>query len=155
MLYTIIGYIVGIFIFCPLNLFIHELGHAFFIKLFGGKIKHIHIGVGDSLFTFSKFIVHRSFFIFGFVEFDEDTLKIHNTTSNVLIGLGGVLFNALSLIVVIIIFNLYDPSNFLKGYYIGFTLTLILSALVPITYSDGTDSDGKGVLKNFSKNIQN
>lgn len=75
------------------------------------------------------------------------TVKIKNKIGDFFIIFGGVLFNIISLIIVILIFNAYNPNSFLKGYYIGFTITLIISALIPVTYPNGYDSDGKNIFK--------
>lgn len=34
---------------------IHELGHAFFVKIYGGEIKGIGFGEGNKIFTFRNF----------------------------------------------------------------------------------------------------
>lgn len=151
MLETIIGYTIAILIYFPINIFIHECGHAFFVKVFGGDIKNIHIGIGEPLFKRGNIIINKYFFMFGLAEFESTSLKINNKFTQFLIGIGGVLFNVISLVIVILIFNLYDPGHFLKGYYIGFTSFLIFSALIPVTYPHGYDSDGKLIMKLFKK----
>lgn len=149
MLEVILGYAVSILVFSPMNIFIHECGHAFFAKLFGEKIESIQIGIGEPLFNVGKVVVNKSFFMFGLAEIAEHSLKVTNKFARFLIAIGGVLFNAISLVIVILIFNTFDPGHFLKGYYIGFTSFLILSALIPVTYHHGYDSDGKHIVNIF------
>ncbi|WP_156857888.1 site-2 protease family protein [Oceanobacillus sp. AG] len=144
---AVLGYLIGLLIYSPFNLIIHELGHAFFIKLLGGKINKIQIGVGGPLINLKGFSFNKYFFILGYVDFDYSTVKIKNKIGDFFIIFGGVLFNIISLIIVILIFNAYNPNSFLKGYYIGFTITLIISALIPVTYPNGYDSDGKNIFK--------
>lgn len=151
MIFDLIGYAIGLFIFSPLNIFIHELGHAFFIKIFGGKLKKIYIGTGEPLFDIGKIVVNKYFFLFGLADYDSSSLSINNRLSSFFIAIGGVLFNLITLFIVILAFNSYDPGNFLKGYYIGFTCMLIISAIVPITYPDGSYSDGKHIMRLFIK----
>lgn len=151
---TVLGYLIGFLIYSPFNLIIHELGHAFFIKLLGGKINRIHIGVGDSLINLKGFSFNKYFFILGYVDFDYSTVKIKNKIGDFFIIFGGVLFNIISLIIIISIFNAYNPNSFLKGYYIGFTITLIISALIPVTYPNGYDSDGKNIFKLLMGNTE-
>jgi hypothetical protein len=151
LLQEIIGYAAGIFIFSPINLFIHELGHAFFIKVFGGKMKCIYVGSGEPILKIQKVVINKYFFLFGLADYEDHSIKITNKLSYFLIAIGGVLFNAITLTIVILVFNAYDPNHFLKGYYIGFTAMLILSAIIPITYPDGNESDGKYIM-NLLKN---
>jgi len=149
MIKELLAYTVGILFYCPINIFIHEVGHAFFIKMFGGKMKRIQVGYGSPAFEFGKIVVNKYFFIFGAAEFDERTLKIKNKLSAFFIYFGGVLFNIIFLVLAIIAFNTHDPGSIYKGYYIGFTVTLIISALIPMTYPDGSFSDGKHIFKIF------
>ncbi|MCM3741556.1 M50 family metallopeptidase [Oceanobacillus luteolus] len=58
---TIFGYSVAFFIFQPLNVFIHELGHAFFVKIYGGTIQKIEIGIGEHLFRIGKVQIKNNF----------------------------------------------------------------------------------------------
>ncbi|WP_440895355.1 site-2 protease family protein [Amphibacillus sp. Q70] len=150
MLQDMLGYCIGLFVYSPINILIHECGHAFFVKLFGGKIRNISIGTGEPKLTWGKIIINKYFFLFGLADFDRRTLKVDHKFAIFLIFLGGALFNIITLIVVILIFNQYDPGHFLKGYYIGFTITLIVSALVPMTYPHGYDSDGKHIIRLFT-----
>ena len=48
-------------------MFIHELGHAFFVKLFGGIILKMEIGIGEPLFNIGKIQVNK-FFYYGNVQ---------------------------------------------------------------------------------------
>lgn len=152
MLQDILGYTIGLIVFSPLNIMIHECGHAFFVKFFGGSIRNIYIGTGEPKFSWGKIVVNKYFYLFGLADFDQETLKVNNKFSNFLIAFGGALFNTIVLVAVILIFNQYDAGHFLKGYYIGFTVTLIVSALIPMTYPNGYDSDGKHILRLFIHN---
>ncbi len=150
MLEEISGYAIGLLIFCPFNSIIHELGHVFFVKLFGGKITSIEIGYGNVWFRFWKWKIRQYFFMYGSMTFKEDSLTINNRAARLLIDAGGILANIGMLILVISLFNHYAPGSFIKGYYIGFTATLLISVLIPYSLPDGTDSDGKSLLKYLS-----
>ena len=56
--------IIGLFIF-PFIALIHESGHAFFIKLFGGKIKEFAIGNGETLWKVKAFSIKKAYFAGG------------------------------------------------------------------------------------------
>lgn len=143
---TFIGYIVALFIFQPLSVLIHELGHAFFAKLFGGKIVKLEIGIGEPLFSLEKFQLNKYFFIMGYCSY-ESNLTEQNRIKLSLIALGGVFFN-LATIVMLILIKLYtDHSHFLDGYFFGFTGILVLFSIIPVTYFTGDISDGKWLIK--------
>ncbi|MBM7578643.1 site-2 protease family protein [Jeotgalibacillus terrae] len=140
----LVGYIVALFLFQPLNVFIHEAGHAAFARAFGGKVEKIEIGIGDPLFAVGKYIqVNKVFFMMGMLRYDNNLDQDRHKIRLSFVALGGVLFNLLS-IAIVIIFKVYtNHHHFLDGYFFGFTAVLIISALIPVTYSTGYDSDGK------------
>lgn len=142
----IIGYSVALFLFQPLNVFVHELGHGFFAKLFGGKVHKIEVGIGEPLFSIGKLQVNKQFFIMGYCRFDSQ-LANHSKIKLSLILLGGVIFNMITILLLIAIKMNTTHHHFLDGYYFGFTGMLILSALIPMTYFTGDDSDGKRLIR--------
>jgi hypothetical protein len=148
---TLIGYAIGLFIFSPINTIIHELGHYFFYKCFGGKGSTIHIGIGPKWFQIGTFmVIHRYYFFFGYIAY-HTSIRDKNVIAKALIGLGGIIFNGLSLAGYLWFFG--DDNFFLNEYYIGFTIALIISALIPITYPNSQISDGKYVLNLFLSKV--
>ncbi|WP_025783397.1 site-2 protease family protein [Sporosarcina sp. D27] len=154
MIETIVGYIVALFIFQPLNVFIHEHGHAFFVKIFGGKVYKIEIGIGDPLFKIGSLQVNKQFFMFGICRGEynspDSTLLIEKIKLS-LIALGGIIFNLATILLLIVVKMYTSHHHFLDGYFFSFTGVLILSAIIPVTYFTGYKSDGL-VLFNTWKN---
>ncbi|MFD1608491.1 site-2 protease family protein [Oceanobacillus luteolus] len=140
-----VGYSVAFFIFQPLNVFIHELGHAFFVKIYGGTIQKIEIGIGEHLFRIGKVQINKQFFIMGLCRYDIDSSNL-NKFRLAFIALGGVIFNLMTILLLIAIKLYTDHHHFLDGYFFGFTGVLILSALIPVTYPTGYDSDGRWLI---------
>lgn len=147
---TIVGYGVAIFIFQPLSVLIHESGHAFFIKLFGGKVHKLEIGIGDPLFSIGLVQVNKQFFIMGLCRGDSNVNQNEKIKLS-LIALGGVIFNLISIFLLILIKVNTKHHHFLDGYFFGFTSILILSALVPVTYFTGYKSDGRVLIDIWKK----
>ena len=48
-------------LYMPIITFIHELGHALFVLLFGKEVREISLGYGKDLVRIKKFVVKRSF----------------------------------------------------------------------------------------------
>lgn len=147
MIELIIGYAVALFIFQPINVLIHEIGHASFAKMFGGKIEKVEIGIGDPFFSIGKYVqVNKVFFMMGALHYDNNLDQKRHKVRLSLVALGGVLFNLLTVVLFISYKAYTGHQHFLDGYFFGFTAVLIISALIPVTYSTGYDSDGKWLL---------
>ncbi|VXB19724.1 conserved membrane hypothetical protein [Bacillus sp. 349Y] len=151
MLENLIAYAVALFLFQPLNVLIHEYGHAFFVKIFGGRVTNIEVGIGEPLFRVGHVQVNKQFFIFGMCRY-EGTPEISKSRLKLsFIAVGGVLFNAVTITMLILVKVYTDHNHFLDGYYFGATGMLILSALLPVTYSTGFHSDGKRLVNIWKK----
>lgn len=61
---------IGAILLVPICTFIHELGHALFVKLFGGKVIQVEIGTGPVLFQIGSVAFKRMFFLGGFCIFE-------------------------------------------------------------------------------------
>jgi regulator of sigma E protease len=81
-------------------IFIHELGHYIFAKLFGVKVPYFAIGFGKKIYQFSKWNTEFSLRLIpigGFVEIDQESeqagfVRLHLFKKIVILA-GGVLFN--------------------------------------------------------------
>lgn len=148
---NLIAYAVALFLFQPPNVLIHEYGHAFFVKIFGGRVTNIEVGIGEPLFRVGHVQVNKQFFIFGMCRY-EGTPEISKSRLKLsFIAVGDVLFNAVTITLLILIKVYTDHNHFLNGYYFGVTGMLILSALFPMTYSTGLYSDGKWLVTIWKK----
>ncbi|WP_432355588.1 site-2 protease family protein [Sporosarcina sp. A2] len=154
MIETIIGYVVALFIFQPLNVFIHENGHAFFVKVFGGVVFKIEIGIGEPLFNIGFIQVNKQFFMFGICKCEynpTDPTSINERVKLSLIALGGVIFNLITILILIAVKMYSAHHHFLDGYFFSFTGILVLSALIPVTYFTGYKSDGLVLINIWKK----
>lgn len=135
-------YLLIAFIFFPICTMVHELGHAFFIKLWGWKVKKIQIGWGDTLISIGRLSINKIFFISGATSYERPD-KVSKTKWAIVL-LGGVIFNGFFIGV------LYLVSLFFKTEYIGIMNFLsclyILWCLIPYTDLQGRSSDGKQLL---------
>lgn len=135
------------FAFFPICILVHELGHAFFITLWGWKVTNIQVGWGDTLIKIGKLSVNKMFFIGGLCSYErpDHVSKIKKA----FVHLGGVFFNALFIGV------LYWLSFFFKTEYIGYlnfmNSLLILICLIPCNDPRGYPSDGKQFLRLLRK----
>lgn len=145
MMETIIGYVIALFIFQPLNVFIHEIGHAFFVKIFGGNVFKIEVGIGEPLIRIGSVQVNKQFFMFGICRCEytpTDPSLLFEKVKLSFIALGGVIFNLMTIFILIAVKLNTTHNHFLDGYFFGFTGFLILSAIIPLTYFTGSKSDG-------------
>ena len=145
MIEMFIGYTIALFIFQPLNVLIHEVGHAFFIKAFGGKVFKIEIGVGEPLLNVGIIQINKQFFLYGLCRCEynqKDPVSLKEKVKLSLIALGGITFNLITIFLLIAVKTFTMHHHFLDGYFFGFTGVLIISAMIPMTYLDGYKSDG-------------
>ncbi|MCM3757308.1 hypothetical protein M3197_07370 [Sporosarcina aquimarina] len=145
MIETIIGYVIALFIFQPLNVFIHEIGHAFFVKIFGGNVFKIEVGVGEPLIRIGSIQINKQFFMFGICRCEynpTDPSLLNEKVKLSFIALGGVIFNLMTIFILIALKLNTTHHHFLDSYFFGFTGFLILSAIIPLTYFTGLKSDG-------------
>ncbi|MDX5423077.1 MAG: site-2 protease family protein [Hymenobacteraceae bacterium] len=138
-------FFLAFFLVLPVISFLHEAGHVFFAWLMGGKNIKVSIGSGDVLFRLGMLEVRKYYFWYGFCTFDN--LERHQRFANVIIFLGGSLFNAIAAVLVIFLIeeNTLEPG-LLTYQFTYFSLYYIFFALLPMPYPDGNYSDGKVIL---------
>ena len=133
----------------PFIVFIHELGHGFFVKLFRGQINRIGFGTGKSVFQIKKFHIGSQFKLFGYIHYTFS--KKISLSKEILVLLGGVIFNFMTGIVIWLLISYYDIASTLLGLSITISFVMVIINLLPMTFSDGTESDGKQILTLLKK----
>ncbi len=129
-----------ILIIATLSTLVHELGHSFFVKIFGGKLLKIELGFGRKIACFSIFQIRLIFFLNGLYTYKD--LKINNKISRCFIHIGGVLFNLfLSIICIFLLQNIRCFSLYLN-ILLSINLSMFFLNLLPITIGN-LNSDGK------------
>lgn len=124
----------------PLVTLIHELGHTFFILLFGGKVK-LALGRGKKLFRIGLISVHRIYFLDSFIEYSN--LKWSNRFTHFLVHAGGILFNFGSLFLVnYLILQGFLPIHTIFYQFAYFSVWFAVFSLLPIDYGNDEYSDG-------------
>lgn len=138
-------FFLAFFLVLPLVSLVHEGGHVFFAWLMGGRNIKVSIGTGKVLSHLGLLEIRQYYFWYGLCSFDN--IKRNRRFSNILIFSGGVLFNALSAIVLIYLIEhkFLKPSQ-LTYQFIYFSLYYIFFALLPMPYPGGNFSDGKVIL---------
>ncbi|TPE44219.1 site-2 protease family protein [Pontibacter mangrovi] len=138
-------FFLAFFLVLPVISLLHESGHVFFAWLMGGKNIKVTVGSGKVLFTAGMLEVRKYYFWYGLCSFDN--LKRNRRFSNILIFSGGVLFNALSaLAVMVMVEEDVIKAGMLTYQFTYFSMYYIFFALLPMPYPDGTYSDGKIIL---------
>lgn len=138
-------FFLAFFIVLPVISFLHEFGHVFFAWVMGGKNIKVVVGTGDVIFRKGILELRKYYFWYGLCSFDN--LKRNRRFSNILIFLGGVLFNAISVVTVMLLIehNILETSM-VTYQFTYFSLYYIFFALLPMPYPGGNHSDGKIVL---------
>jgi Zn-dependent protease len=138
---------------------IHELGHYFFAKLFGGKVI-VHIGTGNILFNLGSVRIRKLYFYDGWCEYISLSRK-SSKMDKVLVYLGGSLFNIASILILngLIIKGILVPNIFIYQ-FTYFSFYFIFFSLFPINHLNGCPSDGMAAInvitnKKFDKNPSN
>lgn len=138
-------FILAFFALVPLISIIHEGGHVFFAWLMGGRNIKIIVGTGKPVFQIGIVELRQYYFWYGVCTFDN--IKPEKKLANILIFSGGVLFNLISAIAVILLVERGTLEEGLFTYqFTYFSLYYIFFALMPIPYPDGNYSDGKIIL---------
>jgi len=140
--------IIALFIF-PFVALIHESGHAFFLKIFGGEISEFAIGNGDVLWKMNTFTIKKAYFVGGRVVAKND--EKFSKTHRIFFLLGGIIFNFLSALVLDLFtgYEFWVFRNYLDSFIFVSYINVFIN-LIPLTTIIGT-SDGKqllGVIKN-------
>ncbi|RHW41171.1 hypothetical protein D1B31_09555 [Neobacillus notoginsengisoli] len=131
------------FIVLPLTSFVHATGHTFFVVLFGGK-PVMTMGRGRKLFSLGTFHVHSLYFIDASCQYDK--IKKEARWKYALIYAGGVIFNALSILVVNSLIHMgIWPKHLFFYQFVYFSVYFIFFALLPIEYGKDNPSDGKAL----------
>lgn len=133
----------ALFIVLPLTSFIHAAGHTFFAVLFGGKPK-LAMGRGKKLFSIGSFHVHSLYFVDASCHYDK--IKNDSRWKYALIYGGGVIFNALSILIVNSLIHLgIWPKHLFFYQFVYFSVYFIFFSLLPIEYGEDHPSDGKAL----------
>lgn len=138
-------FILAFFFVLPVISILHEGGHVFFAKLMGAKNIRVIIGSGKPLFHIGILEVRKYYFWYGVCSFEKIERK--EKFANVLIFLGGVLFNFIGTVLIMIaIEKKIIESSMITYQFTYFSLYYIFFALLPMPYPDGNYSDGKIIL---------
>lgn len=138
-------FLLAFFIVMPIISFLHEGGHVFFAWLMGGKNIKVTIGTGKVISRIGMLEIRQYYFWYGLCTFEN--LKRNERFSNILIFAGGVLFNLLGMVVVVVLAeNEIIETGMLTYQFTYFSLYYIVFALLPMPYPDGNYSDGKVIL---------
>lgn len=133
----------------PLIFLIHELGHAFFVKIFGGQVTKITLGLlGKRILSVGIFQVNLWYFLGGKAE--HRNLKIGNKFARGIILIGGLIFNIVSIILINKLGSLYNPKfmytmvndllfNIMRAFVTYSIIIVIINALPIKLFSMNTD----------------
>lgn len=130
-------FILEILFVLPFCILIHELGHAVAVKLLGGNIQYITLGKGEELLVLGKLRI-RSLWFWGGSCFYESSKEL-SRLSRVIIHLGGVTANLLTIIVIAILAVYVKEYSFYEDIF-KYSL-LMLFCLIPYRF-EGHNSDG-------------
>ena len=141
-------FVIGLFIF-PFIALIHETGHAFFLKLFGGTFKEFSIGNGDVLWNKNKFYIKKAYFAGGRVV--PVSIELLNKRQKAFFFLGGVIFNLLSALALDLVtgYEFWIFRNYLDSFIFVSYLNVLIN-LIPLTTIVGT-TDGKKLVELYKR----
>lgn len=135
-----------LFLIIPIIIIIHEIGHAFFISLFKGRVTEISIGKGRKLVKLGIFSFYTYFFMGGYCH-SEPPKKEYTLFQSIFITTGGILFNLISAAIVGYLSNYKLGSyNNLLDAFIFWSLMLSLITIIPINIGS-TPTDGRMLFK--------
>jgi hypothetical protein len=138
-------FILAFFLVLPIISILHEAGHVFFAWLMGGKNIKVSIGTGKPVLKLGILEVRQYYFWYGLCTFDNIERK--EKFANILIFLGGALFNLFGIIgVSLLVENEVLDTGMITYQFTYFSLYYIFFALLPMPYPDGNYSDGKIIL---------
>lgn len=141
--------LLGIFFFMPIITLIHELGHAFFAKLFKLSITSITLGDGKKLFSLGKLNINILYFWYGRIDVKSFNISKSKKT---LFLLGGIIFNLISIIIIRYLININFISTFFFQTFITFSEFMIIVSIIPIKHFDGSITDGYQIWNLLMKN---
>lgn len=133
------------FLVLPLVSIIHQLGHTFFVVIFGGK-GSFDLGRGRILFRIGFFKFRKLYFLDSFCDYRD--LKIDNKLTHALVYLGGTFFNLLTVIITntLIAQEILPPTLFFYQ-FAYFSVYFVFFALLPVHYGKGHPSDGMALIE--------
>lgn len=138
----IIKFLLSFFLIMPVITLIHLSGHIFFVTMFGGTGKKISLGCGEKVTSFGKIEIRKYYFWNGACEFKG--LKYDNRFTNMLIYIGGSLFNLISILIVYsLVYQGILEKSVLWYQFIYFSFYVLFFSLFPMYFADGSPSDGK------------
>ncbi|RTQ92261.1 hypothetical protein [Lysinibacillus telephonicus] len=129
MLEYIFNIFITLLIIFPLTIFIHELGHAFFLKIFKIPFNKIILGIGKELFSINKIQINTYYFLGGGCDYSL-TNRVH-WFKYFLFSFGGILFNIISVCLVYYFSKdiLFHSDSFLSNISLLFILISSVSIL--------------------------
>ncbi len=132
------------FLILPVVTLIHEMGHYFFTRIFGGRME-INIGTGKPLMKVGPFRLNRIYFWDGWCEYES--LRVENRLTNILVYAGGSIFNLMGILLVnaLIYAGVFEASIFTYQ-FAYFSFYFVFFSLFPIDHPNGYPSDGKAIL---------
>lgn len=136
-------FFISFFFILPIVTLVHEAGHVWVARLFGGKIKFC-IGTGETLFNIGSLEVKKKYFMEGWCQYED--LTYNKTWAHVSIYLAGSVFN----VIVILIINyliLIDvlPKALFFNQFAYFSFYFIFFSLIPFKNNEGKPSDGMAI----------
>ncbi|WP_053360657.1 hypothetical protein [Bacillus sp. FJAT-27251] len=135
-----IGFLWAFLLIYPVVSIVHTLGHAFFVRVFGGKFK-VEIGRGKVIFQRESFTIHRMYFLDSYVDYTP--LKWSNHITHFFVHAGGVVFNlGTTFLLNYLIANGYLEPKSIFERYSYFSIWFATFALLPVEYGKGRYSDG-------------
>ncbi|WPP52006.1 hypothetical protein [Catalinimonas niigatensis] len=135
----------GLFPYAPVNFIFTRGRSCFFAWLMSGKNIKVIIGTGKVLFRLGILEVRKYYFWCGVCSFDN--LKNNQRFTNILVFSGGVLFNAITtMLVMYLVEEETVETGILTYQFTYFSMYYTFFALLPMSYPDGTYSDGKVIL---------
>lgn len=142
-----------LFFLIPVVVAIHEAGHAFFVKLFGGKVATFAIGSGKRIFRFKNFEIRERFAGGECIEDFSHTNKL-NDTQWIWYALGGVMATFTVGIMLTFVLNHIQEETFLYNYLSVVRLLFIFDCfnLIPMKVK-GYPSDGLYIVKAIKRII--
>lgn len=139
--------IIALFIF-PFIALIHESGHVFFVKIFGGEISEFAIGNGEVLWKKNTFTIKKVYFVGGRVV--ANNVEEFSNTQKAFFILGGVIFNFLFAFVLDLFtgYKFWVFRNYLDSFIFVSYLNVVIN-LIPFTTIIGT-TDGKKLVELYN-----
>jgi len=139
-------FLLAFFLVLPVISILHEAGHVFFAWLMGAKNIRVVVGSGKPVLNKGILEIRQYYFWYGFCTFENIERK--EKVANILIFLGGALFNLLSTIAVILLVeNKVLQSGMITYQFTYFSMYYVFFALLPMLYPGGNYSDGKMILE--------